>query len=171
MGADPKMLGGAAERLQPQVSGAALAVRMLPGARSRVAALLPPHPGEIEELKIRAFPSLPPTLGHAINKNWEFLPPGEEAAAERRPVSQASSGHPRSQAQPSSLAGPGPHSFHMLKLLLCGQPLKLQGRLPPPGPPASSAGCSFGNRSPPPTPPAHPSHDGPRLPGFVVRVP
>lgn len=57
---------------------------MLTGMCSRAAtslrrALAPPGPGEIEELKIRAFPSLPPTLSHVINKNWEFLPPGEEA--------------------------------------------------------------------------------------------
>lgn len=40
------------------------------------------------------FPSLPPTLSHVINKNWEFLPPREEAAVERQPVSQSSSSHP-----------------------------------------------------------------------------
>lgn len=57
-------------------------------------ALAAPGPGEIVELKIRAFPSLPPTLSHMINKNWELLPPREEAAAERQLVSQSGNSHP-----------------------------------------------------------------------------
>lgn len=46
--------------------------------------LTPPGPREIEELKIRVFPSLPHISSHVINKNWEFLPPREEAAVERQ---------------------------------------------------------------------------------------
>lgn len=44
---------------------------------------------------------------------------------------------PLSQAQPSSLAGPEPHSFPMLKLLLLQEAAPTEGPQPSPSPPPS----------------------------------